>query len=68
MKPNTRYSAALIFLFSILAATACSSPPHTSDLGGLYNELAQHEDPYRNPIILIPGILGSKIEIIRNDV
>ncbi len=39
----------------------CSSPPNTSDLGGIYNELAQHEDPYRNPIVLIPGILGSKL-------
>jgi hypothetical protein len=44
-----------------LATTACSSPPKTSDLGGIYNELAQHDDPYRNPIVLIPGVLGSKL-------
>ena len=36
------------------------SSRRTPDLGGLYNELAQNEDPSRNPVILIPGILGSK--------
>jgi pimeloyl-ACP methyl ester carboxylesterase len=30
-------------------------------LGKIYNELAQREDPYRNPIIVIPGLLGSKL-------
>ena len=46
---------------AILAVTACSAPPRMPDLGGLYSELAQNEDPYRNPVILIPGILGSKL-------
>ena len=45
----------------ILATSACSAPPRAPDLGGLYNELARNEDPYRNPVILIPGILGSKL-------
>ena len=31
------------------------------DLGDLYNDLAQREDPNRNPIIVIPGLLGSKL-------
>lgn len=51
----------VILVLGALILAACSSPPRTSDLGGLYNELAQHEDPYRNPIVLIPGILGSKL-------
>jgi len=34
---------------------------HAPDLGDLYNELAQREDPYRNPIIVIPGLMGSKL-------
>ncbi len=34
---------------------------HIPDLGNLYNELAQREDPDRNPIIVIPGLLGSKL-------
>jgi hypothetical protein len=29
--------------------------PKNTGPGGIYNNLAQHEDPYRNPIILIPG-------------
>ncbi len=45
----------------LLLLAGCSSPPKTPDLGGIYNHLAQHEDPYRNPIILIPGLLGSKL-------
>ncbi len=32
------------------------------DLGNLYNQLAQQEDPFRNPVIVIPGILGSRLE------
>ena len=45
----------------ILATLGCSSPAKVPDLGGIYNDLAQHEDPYRNPVILIPGLLGSKL-------
>jgi len=29
---------------------------------GIYNEMAQSEDPYRNPVILIPGTMGSRLE------
>jgi hypothetical protein len=50
-----------ICLLIIVVITACYSPPRAPDLGGLYNNLAQNEDPYRNPVILIPGILGSKL-------
>ena len=45
----------------IMLLAGCSSPPKAPDLGGIYNHLAQHEDPYRNPVILIPGLLGSKL-------
>ena len=48
-------------MLTILATSACSAPPRAADLGGLYNELPRSEDPYRNPVILIPGILGSKL-------
>lgn len=60
MKINTRPTIAFTILVAILVA-ACSAPPRAPDLGGLYNGLAQNEDPYRNPVILIPGILGSKL-------
>lgn len=38
--------------------TATYAPP---DLGGLYNDAAQLDDAQRNPVIVIPGILGSKL-------
>jgi len=31
------------------------------DLGGIYNEAAQYHDGTRNPVIVIPGILGSRL-------
>lgn len=45
----------------IFAFAGCTTKLYTPDLGGLYNELVQKEDPYRNPVIVIPGILGSKL-------
>ena len=38
--------------------TATYAPP---DLGGLYNRAAQLDGTQRNPVIVIPGILGSKL-------
>jgi len=61
MRTIRRKLVVFAFLLTILAPTACSAPPRVPDLGGLYSELAQNEDPYRNPVILIPGILGSKL-------
>lgn len=53
--------AAVITLLSVLILAACASPYKAPDLGGLYNSLVQNESPYRNPVILIPGLLGSKL-------
>ena len=53
--------AAVITLLPVLILTACASPYKAPDLGGLYNSLVQNESPYRNPVILIPGLLGSKL-------
>jgi pimeloyl-ACP methyl ester carboxylesterase len=47
-----------LFLFLV---SACTPGVNTPDLGGLYNELAMNEDPNRNPVIVIPGLLGSKL-------
>ncbi|MGV7220244.1 MAG: esterase/lipase family protein [Nitrospinales bacterium] len=49
------------YLLVIIFLPACGVANHTPDLGGLYNDLAQREDPHRNPIIVIPGLLGSKL-------
>lgn len=45
----------------IILFVACSPAYKSPDLGSLYNRLAQSESPYRNPVILIPGLLGSKL-------
>ncbi|MBW2490642.1 MAG: hypothetical protein JRE65_05805, partial [Deltaproteobacteria bacterium] len=45
----------------VLNLAACTHPFKTPDLGGLYNRMIQNENPYRNPVILIPGLLGSKL-------
>ena len=49
----------IIPLFILICA--CAAPYKTPDLGGLYNGLAQNESPQRNAVILIPGLLGSKL-------
>ena len=67
MKPRLPLTPFVISILGTLFLIACSSPPETSDLGGIYNQLAQHEDPYRNPIVLIPGILGSKLTDPQSD-
>ncbi|WP_089945266.1 esterase/lipase family protein [Candidatus Entotheonella palauensis] len=45
----------------MLVFAGCTTKLYTPDLGGLYNKLVQQEDPYRNPVLVIPGILGSKL-------
>lgn len=40
---------------------ACSSAQRHPNLASLYNNLAQHEDSNRNPIIVIPGLMGSRL-------
>jgi len=48
---------------SILVVILCASCAdfHSPDLGGIYNRAARHHDTERNPIIVIPGVLGSKL-------
>jgi pimeloyl-ACP methyl ester carboxylesterase len=54
-------SITLSFLILLPLFSGCSTAPKAPDLGGLYNTVAQTEDPHRNPIIMIPGLLGSKL-------
>ncbi|MEM7051979.1 MAG: hypothetical protein AAF604_20090 [Acidobacteriota bacterium] len=49
-------------LATLLAGLACRpQAPATPDLSAIYNRAAQHHDAYRNPVIVIPGILGSRL-------
>ena len=41
---------------------ACTLLYKPSDMGGLYDQAARHEGPERHAIIVIPGILGSRLE------
>ena len=40
--------------------TGCAATIATPDLGGIYNREASFHDD-RNPVIVIPGILGSRL-------
>ena len=40
---------------------SCAAKRTAPDLSILYNRAAQYHDEKRNPVILIPGILGSKL-------
>jgi hypothetical protein len=53
-----RILAPLLLIFAVNACVSSYKPP---DMGGLYNDLVQNESPHRNPVILIPGILGSRL-------
>lgn len=53
--------AMLLFPAAIVVLTACGSTAKVPDLGDLYNEVARYHDQQRNPIVVIPGLLGSKL-------
>ena len=44
-----------------LLSIGCTSSVHGPRLGALYDRAAQHHDEHRNPVILIPGLLGTKL-------
>ncbi|MEM9882156.1 MAG: hypothetical protein AAF800_04475 [Planctomycetota bacterium] len=54
-----RFAAALTL--PLVLTAGCQRPIPTPDLGDRYNRTAQYHGPDRNPVIVIPGILGSKL-------
>ena len=44
-----------------LWAAACRTASPVPDLGDLYNQIARYHDQNTNAVIVIPGILGSKL-------
>ncbi len=40
---------------------ACATRMQVPDLGALYNDLAKLHGPDRNPVVVIPGVLGSRL-------
>jgi len=51
----------LIFVAGLLLWTGCSSGTESADLSALYDRAAQYHGVERNPIILVPGLIGSKL-------
>ena len=64
MKRQFKSSLSLIAVLCIIATlTGCKAlkQRHQVDLGEIYDDLAQLPDTERNPVIVIPGILGSRL-------
>jgi pimeloyl-ACP methyl ester carboxylesterase len=51
----------LIILAIIMHLIGCVQPPTAPELGSIYNSAARQSHVDRNPIIVIPGILGSRL-------
>ncbi len=49
----------LFFAAGLLVGCRSSLP--VPDLGGIYNRAAKSHDAYRNPVIVMPGILGTRL-------
>ena len=50
-----------MLLACLLPLAACAGQAAGPDLGGIYSRAAQLHGPGRNPVIVIPGILGSRL-------
>jgi pimeloyl-ACP methyl ester carboxylesterase len=58
MAINIKKTGYIFFCLILLSACGSDDVPN---LGGLYTDLAKEEDPNRNPVIVIPGVLGSTL-------
>lgn len=59
---SLRGYAILAIVAAVFAFGCTAGPSPAPDLGGLYTRAAQAGDVTRNPVIVIPGILGSKLQ------
>jgi len=58
--PNAFRQYVLLSLLAVFGLSACLSQPDRT-LSILYEQSAQYHKPDRNPVIVIPGILGSRL-------
>ncbi|MGH7804685.1 MAG: esterase/lipase family protein, partial [Candidatus Binatia bacterium] len=58
---SVRRSLAAAVALAVTLASCAAGPYPLPDLGGLYDRAAQFDDAARNPVIVIPGILGSRL-------
>jgi hypothetical protein len=60
--PRRLLSLRGVLLFALLIALgACANVRSGPELALIYNEAARYHGPDRNPIVVIPGILGTKL-------
>lgn len=55
---DIRYALVLL----LAAATGCATAGRVPSIAALYNVPAAHHDEHRNPVVVIPGILGSRLK------
>jgi len=60
-RPATIRLAALV-LAAAVSVAGCRSRPLVPDLAALYRQAASENDPVRDPVVVIPGILGTRLE------
>ncbi len=54
--------ACIAALVATSLSIGCATRPPSPDIARLYNQAAQNIGSMRNPVIVVPGILGSKLE------
>ncbi|MBB6430203.1 lipase family alpha/beta hydrolase [Algisphaera agarilytica] len=61
MPTAARLAVCAVLLIATAILVGCTKPIPMPDLGERYDRTAQYHGPDRNPVIVIPGILGSKL-------
>ncbi len=56
-----RHSCMVVLAVAVIIVAGCGQRLAVPQLGTLYSRAARYHDPYRHPVIVIPGILGSKL-------
>lgn len=60
-RAGARRGRALAGAVLLALATGCASPPKRPDLAAIYRESAHYQGEHGNPVILIPGLMGSTL-------
>ncbi len=58
---TSQWVRAVIIACFVVFLGGCASSSSPPKLGRIYNDAAQHYSPERNPVIFIPGILGTEL-------
>ena len=62
-RSRSQWASGVAAALALFLGTSCStSVARQPNLGGLYNRAAQWRDDERNPVIVIPGVLGTTLK------